>query len=188
MHRNFSIFFRVRIVLFLPLSFILFSGFRDAIKSSQSQKIVPAIKPSIAVMPFVNMSADKNQEYFSDGIAEEILNALTKIEALRFAARSSSFIFKGRNKDIHTIGERLNVDYVLEGSVRKDGNMVRITAQLIKVEDGFHLWSGSYDRELKSVFVIQDEISRAIVNVLKVKLAGGGRTPLVEASTTNMEA
>jgi len=134
------------------------------------------------------MSTDKSQEYFSDGIAEEILNALAKIEGLRVAARTSSFTFKGRNKDIPTIGERLNVDYVLEGSVRKDGAMIRISVQLIKVEDGFHLWSNSYDREFKNVFVIQDEISRAIVSALKVKLVGAGHSPLVEAPTKDMEA
>ena len=188
MHRTLSVFFRVRIVLFLLLSFILFSGFRDVGKSSQSQKIVPSIKPSIAVLPFLDLSPDKDQEYFSDGMAEEILNALNKVEGLRVAARTSSFTFKGRNKDIPTIGERLNVDYVLEGSVRKAGNTIRITAQLINVDDGFHLWSEKYDRELKSVFAIQDEISQAITKALQVEIMGEAGASLVKPSTTNIEA
>src|SRR5882762_3559955 len=101
--------------------------------------------PSIAVLPFVNMSSDKEQEYFSDGLAEELLNDLAKIQGLRVAARTSSFQFKGRSEDLRTVGEKLNVATILEGSVRKEGNRVRITAQLIKVGDGFHLWSETYD-------------------------------------------
>ena len=184
----FLISLRVRIVFFLLLGFILFSGFRAVTNSTQNQTKGSTEIPSIAVLPFVNMSTDKSQDYFSDGMAEEILNALAKIEGLRVAARTSSFTFKERNKDIPTIGERLNVDYVFEGSVRKDSTMVRISVQLIKVEDGFHLWSNSYDREFKSVFVIQDEISRAIVSALKVELVGAERSSLVEAPTANMDA
>ena len=187
-HRNFSVLFTVKVIFILLLGFFLFSGFRNITDSSKSARASQMVNPSIAVLPFVNMSGDKNQEYFSDGIAEEILNVLTKVDGLRVSARTSSFLFKDRNRDIPTIGERLNVDYVLEGSVRKDGNMVRITAQLVKVNDGFQYWADSYDRELKSVFAIQDEISRAIVNALKVKLVGGESAPLVEISTPNMEA
>ena len=187
-HRHPSVIFRVTFVLFLLLSFILFSGFRNVLKSPQSQKIDPSIKPSIAVLPFLDLSPEKDQEYFSDGIAEEILNTLTKVEGLRVAARTSSFAFKGRNKDILTIGERLNVLYVLEGSVRKAGNAIRITAQLINVADGFQLWSEKYDRELKSVFAIQDEISQAIATALQIEIIGEVGDHPVKPSTTNIEA
>jgi TolB-like protein len=127
---------------------------------------------SIAVLPFVNMSDDESNEYFSDGISEEILNALAKVEDLKVAGRTSSFAFKDRNEDLRTIGEALGVSHVLEGSVRKAGTKVRITAQLIKAVDGFHLWSDTFDRELTDVFAIQDEIAQAIFDQLKVHLTG----------------
>jgi TolB-like protein/lipopolysaccharide biosynthesis regulator YciM len=127
---------------------------------------------SIAVLPFVNMSSDPEQEYFSDGISEEILNALARIEDLKVAGRTSSFAFKGQNQDLKTIGEALRVAHILEGSVRKAGNQLRITAQLIKVDDGYHMWSDTYDREMTDVFAIQDEISNAILVQLKAKLLG----------------
>jgi len=127
---------------------------------------------SIAVLPFVNMSSDPEQEYFSDGITEELLNLLAKIPELRVAARTSSFSFKGQNVEVPVIAERLGVAHVLEGSVRKSGNQVRITAQLIQAEDGFHLWSETYDRQLDNIFAIQDEISAAVVDALKVTLLG----------------
>ncbi|MCK4561253.1 MAG: protein kinase [Calditrichia bacterium] len=113
---------------------------------------------SIIVMPFVNMSADPEQEYFCDGMAEEIINALTHIESLRVIARTSAFTFKGKNYDVGEIGKKLKVDYLLEGSVRKAGKRIRITTQLINVEDGYHLWSERYDRDLEDVFAIQDGI------------------------------
>ena len=125
---------------------------------------------SIAVLPFVDMSAEGDQEYFSDGISEELLNVLAKIPDLRVAARTSSFQFKGRNLDIAAVAQQLGVDHVLEGSVRKANNRVRITAQLIKAETGFHLWSENYDRELTDIFGIQDEISAAIVAALTTTL------------------
>lgn len=141
---------------------------------------------SIAVLPFVNMSNDPEQEYFSDGISEELLNALAKIRDLRVAARTSSFAFKGKNQDITAIGEQLKVATVLEGSVRKSGQRLRITAQLINVEDGYHLWSDTYDRDLTDIFAIQDEISNAIVNALKVHL---GQAEAVNTSKpVNLEA
>ena len=127
---------------------------------------------SIAVLPFVNMSDDAGNEYFSDGISEEILNALAKVEGLKVAGRTSSFTFKDRNEDLRTIGEALGVSHILEGSVRKAGIKVRITAQLVKADDGFHLWSDTYDRELTDVFAIQDEIAQAIFDQLKVHLTG----------------
>ena len=126
---------------------------------------------SIAVLAFENMSGDPEQEYFSDGISEELLNLLAQIPGLRVPARTSSFQFKGKNVDVGEIAAALNVSHVLEGSVRKSGNKLRITAQLIKADDGFHVWSRSFDRELDDVFAVQEEIAAAISDVLKVKLA-----------------
>jgi len=127
---------------------------------------------SIAVLPFTDMSPNRDQDYFSDGITEEILNGLAKLRTMKVAGRTSSFAFKGRNEDLREIGSALGVQHVLEGSVRKDGDQLRITAQLIKVSDGFHLWSETYDRELQDVFAVQDEISAAIVKALRGNLLG----------------
>ena len=126
---------------------------------------------SIAVLPFVDLSQAKDQEYFCDGISEEILDALAKVEGLRVVARTSSFLFKGKNADVSEIARKLNVRNVLEGSLRREGSRIRISAQLIDTRDGFHLWSETYERELQDVFAMQDEITRAIVNALKIKLA-----------------
>jgi TolB-like protein/Tfp pilus assembly protein PilF len=126
--------------------------------------------PSIAVLPLVNMSSDKEQDYFSDGLSEELLNLLAQVPGLQVAARTSAFSFKGRNVKISEIGRELGVSTVLEGSVRKSGEMVRITTQLINAADGFHLWSETYDRKLTEVFAVQDEIARAVVTALKLKL------------------
>jgi adenylate cyclase len=134
---------------------------------------------SIAVLPFVNMSDDGANEYFSDGLSEELLNLLAKIPELKVAARTSSFQFKGRTGDIDTIASQLKVAHILEGSVRKSGNQVRITAQLIKADDGYHLWSETYDRTLENIFVVQDEIATAVVDALKVTLLGEA-TPVVK--------
>jgi adenylate cyclase len=125
---------------------------------------------SIAVLAFENMSNDPSQEYFSDGISEEILNALAKVDGLKVAGRTSAFSFKGSNEDIPSIGKKLDVNMILEGSVRKAGEKVRITAQLINVEDGFHIWSETYDRELEDIFAIQDEIANNIMEKLKVEV------------------
>ncbi len=133
-----------------------------AVRASQPDAAKAIDAKSIAVLAFVNMSADKNNEYFSDGVAEEILNALTKIDDLKVAGRTSSFYFKGRNETINTIGSTLGVAHVLEGSVRKQGDKVRITAQLIRAKDGFHLWSETYDGDLKDVFALQEKIAQAI--------------------------
>ena len=132
----------------------------------------PSANPSVAVLPFVNMSSDPEQEYFSDGISEEILNVLTRIPNLKVAARTSSFQFKGKNLDIADIGRQLQVNHLLEGSVRKSGNTLRITAQLIETDTGFHLWSESYDRNPEDVFAIQDEIAAAIAVELRALLSG----------------
>ena len=133
----------------------------------------PTDAQSIAVLPFVNMSSDPEQEYFSDGISEELLNQLSKIKDLHVAGRTSSFYFKGRNENLREIGEKLAVAHVLEGSVRKSGNRVRVTAQLIKAADGYHLWSESYDRELDDIFAIQDEIAHAVTDALSITLGVG---------------
>jgi TolB-like protein/lipopolysaccharide biosynthesis regulator YciM len=143
---------------------------------------------SIAVLPFVNMSDDASNEYFSDGLSEELLNVLAQVDGLRVAARTSSFHFKGQNEDLRSVGDKLGVEHVLEGSVRKSGNRIRVTAQLIKVDDGFHLWSDTYDHEMDDVFRIQDEISLAVVDALKVNLLGADRERLTKRATTNVEA
>jgi serine/threonine protein kinase len=145
-------------------------------------------RSSIAVLPFVNMSADPEQEYFCDGMAEEIINALTHVESLLVIARTSAFSFKGKNINISEIGKELNVEYVLEGSVRKAGNRLRITAQLIQVDGGHHLWSERYDRELDDVFAIQDNISLAIVDNLKVKLLQKEKASMLKRHTEDQEA
>jgi adenylate cyclase len=147
-----------------------------------------ATTKSIAVLPFVNMSADPENEYFTDGIAEEIINALTKIQALRVASRTSSFAFKGKNQDIRKVGEQLNVTTVLEGSVRKAGTKLRVTAQLVNVTDGYHLWSERYDRELQDVFAIQDEIAGNIVRALRVVLSDAEKRAIEKAPTANVQA
>lgn len=128
---------------------------------------------SVAVLPFANMSAEADNEYFADGIAEEIINALTKVQSLRVASRTSSFAFKGKNEDIGEIGRKLKVSTVLEGSVRKVGTKLRITAQLINVADGYHLWAEQYDREMEDIFAIQADIAQAIVKSLRVILSEG---------------
>jgi TolB-like protein/Tfp pilus assembly protein PilF len=148
------------------------------------QAAAEATDASIAVMPFVNMSSDPEQEYFSDGLAEELLNLLARIPELRVAARTSSFAFKGEKVDIPTVAERLNVANVLEGSVRKAGNRVRITAQLIRGSDGYHLWSETYDRNLDDIFATQDEIAESVVKSLKLTLLGA--TP--QAHVVNADA
>jgi serine/threonine protein kinase/Tfp pilus assembly protein PilF len=144
--------------------------------------------PSIAVLPFVNMSADPENEYFSDGMAEDIINALSKIKDFRVAARTSTFSFKGERIDVREIGRKLKVESILEGSVRKAGNRLRITAQLIKVQDGYHLWSEQYDRVVTDVFDIQDEITLAIVNALKIELHVAENQAVTKRYTDNVEA
>jgi serine/threonine protein kinase/Tfp pilus assembly protein PilF len=160
-------------------------------KELDSLSIIPSSKKpqtSIAVLPFVNLSADPEQEYFCDGMAEEIINALTQVEGMRVVARTSAFAFKGKHEDIREIGKKLSVNTVMEGSVRKVGGRVRITAQLINVGDGYHLWSERFDRDLSDVFAIQDEISLAIVDKLKVKLLGEEKKKILKRYTQNLEA
>ncbi len=157
---------------------------RDALKGKTKQP-----RNRLAVLPFVNMSADPENEYFSDGITEELLNALTKVDGLQITSRTSAFAFRGTNTDIRDIGIQLNVDKILEGSVRKAGNRVRITAQLICAADGYHIWSENYDRNLTDIFEVQDEISSIIANKLREHLtAKEHEDKLVKAPTHNLEA
>jgi len=185
------------IIIFLTLAVGLLLADRFMQSENTAQPAVPEIEiassdasderiKSIAVLPFVNMSSDPEQEYFSDGLSEELLNRLAKNDQLKVAARTSSFQFKGQNLDISNIGKQLNVAYVLEGSVRKSGNRLRITAQLIEVESGFHLWSETYEREIDDIFAIQDDISAAITKALEAELG----TSTIEASqlTDNLDA
>lgn len=148
----------------------------------------PQAIPSIAVLPFADMSAEKDQEYFCDGMADELINALSHIRELHVVARTSAFAFKGTPMDIRAIGKKLNVQAVLEGSIRKAGNTLRITAQLISVADGYHLWSERYDRDMTEIFAIQDEISAAIVDNLKVQLLAGERAALQRRATSDPDA
>ncbi len=143
---------------------------------------------SIAVLPFVDMSRDKEEEYFCDGLAEELINALTKLEDLRVVARTSAFSFKDKGLDVSEIGRKLKVKTVLEGSLRKAGNRLRITAQLISVADGYHLWSERYDREMEDIFDIQDDITLKIVDALRIRLVGDQNQALPKRGTENLEA
>ena len=149
-------------------------------------KNISAVDKSIAVLPFVDMSAAKDQEYFSDGLSEELLNLLAKIPELKVIGRTSSFSFKGKNEDLRSIAEKLGVAHILEGSVRKDGNKIRVTTQLIRAADGSHLWSETYDRDLEDIFKLQDDIAGAVVQELKLKLF---EVPSVKISGTgNIDA
>src|SRR6266516_1124218 len=153
----------------------------EANRSSETQK-------SIAVLPFLSMSSDPENEYLSDGLTEDLIMAFSQLTGLRVPARTSSFAFKGKHEDVRRIGQQLNVTKVLEGSVRKVGERLRITAQLINVADGDHLWSQTFDREMQEVFAIQDEITRAIVQALEMQLIGAGDQPLVKHGTYNTDA
>jgi serine/threonine protein kinase/Tfp pilus assembly protein PilF len=149
---------------------------------------LPTGEASVAVLPFVNLSGDPENEYLSDGITEELINALVKVPGLRVAARTSSFAFKGKDQDVRAIGDRLRVRTLLEGSVRKAGNRVRVTAQLVNVADGYHLWSESYDRNLDDVFALQDELARTLVQTLRPQLMDGGQVSLVNWGTEQVPA
>jgi serine/threonine protein kinase/tetratricopeptide (TPR) repeat protein len=156
----------------------------------QPTTVVPqpaASAKSIAVLPFADMSSGRDQEYFCEGMADEIINALTKIQALQVASRTSAFAFKGKNEDIGEIGRKLKVATVLEGSVRKAGNKLRVTAQLVNVADGYHLWSERYDREMEDVFAIQDEIAQSIVKALRVVLSEEEKRAIEIAPMANIE-
>jgi serine/threonine protein kinase/Tfp pilus assembly protein PilF len=157
------------------------------VKQALKQAAIASVSnpPSIAVLPFSNLSGDKENEYFSDGLAEDILNALVKVPGLLVTARTSTLAFVGKGQDVRSIAQGLNVEYILEGGVRRLGSRLRVTAQLIKASDGYHLWSERYDREMTDVFAIQDEISQAIVETLKLKLSG---QQLLKRPTADLEA
>ncbi len=146
----------------------------------------PQVQKGIAVLPFTNMSADPENEYFSDGMTEEIINALAKVPGLQVASRSSCFAFKGKEVDVRQVGDKLGVNSVLEGSIRKVGSRIRMTAQLVSVDNGYHLWSETYDRQLEDVFAIQDELSRSIVDALKLRLSS--ETDKLVVPAKNLEA
>jgi TolB-like protein/Tfp pilus assembly protein PilF len=174
--------FAIIAILLLAIGLLLVDRYTGQPATDAEQ----ASNKSIAVLPFVNISSDKEQEYFSDGITEEILNSLAAVKELKVAGRTSSFAFKGENQDLRRIGDLLGVEHILEGSVRKSGTTVRITAQLIQVDDGFHLWSETYDRELTDVFAIQDEIASEILQQLKAQLLDE-EIELIEAQRTDPE-
>jgi len=188
-----------------PIALVLAWAFEitpEGVRRTEPARAEPAAAPSsappaiahdverrsIAVLPFANMSDDPENEYFSDGMTEEIINALTQLRDLRVAARTSSFAFKGKAPAIADVGAKLKVATVLEGSVRKAGDRLRITAQLVNVADGYHLWSERYDRELEDVFAIQDDIARAITDKLQVTLVAGEAGRLVRPPTESLEA
>ncbi len=172
------------------ISFLVIIGFIvfQVIAITDKSEEIPILERSIAVLPFEDMSERQDQEYFCDGIAEEIINSLTQLDSLKVIARTSTFAFKNKQEDIREIGKILGVSTVLEGSVQKVGNRLRITAQLINVEDGSHLWSERFERELEDVFIIQDEISEAIVDKLRVKLLGVPGEITIHRQTENIEA
>ncbi len=177
------------IILAIAVGFLLFDKFVLHREHTIIDEPVAAVeaKPSIAVLPFVNMSDDPGNEYFSDGLSEELLNLLANIPQLHVAGRTSSFKFKGTNEDLRIIGEALGVNHVLEGSVRKSGDRLRITAQLVETRNGFHLWSENYDRTLTDIFAIQDEIAGHVVESLKVRLLGA-EVAVADRGTSSVEA
>ncbi|GAB5410301.1 MAG: hypothetical protein BalsKO_26660 [Balneolaceae bacterium] len=174
-------------VIFLLVERVFFA---EAAFIENQSELADIETTSIAVLPFVNMSGDEENEYFSDGLSEELLNALAKVEDMKVAGRTSSFKFKGQNEDLKIVGDQLGVNHILEGSVRKAGGRVRITAQLIKVDDGFHMWSETFDRELSAtnVFEIQEEISRKVLSELKVRLLPEEDQALDNIPTQDIEA
>lgn len=160
----------------------------DAATAAEEPARTRIAEQSIAVLPFADLSPEGDNEYFSDGLTEELLNALVKVRALKVAGRTSSFAYKGRDTDLRVIGEELGVAHLLEGSVRKSESRLRITAQLVKAEDGYHVWSESYDRELTDVFAIQSDIARHVVEALQVTLLGEDAVRMEAGGTTNIEA
>jgi len=176
-------------VVVIGIGYAFFSRYQVKLELvPETIKIETEEVKSIAVLPFKNISADEEQEYFCDGMSEEIINALTNVKGLNVTARTSAFKFKGKDMDIPEIGNQLNVQAVLEGSVRKSGKSLRITTQLINVKDGFHLWSEQYDREMKDIFEIQSDVAQKVVLALKAKLSTSEKDRLEEKPTNNLEA
>jgi TolB-like protein/class 3 adenylate cyclase/Tfp pilus assembly protein PilF len=169
----------ISFMLLAITAFIIYKKFFEKINDT-------GIDKSIAVLPFVDMSAGKDQEYFSDGLSEELLNLLSKTSELKVIGRTSSFSFKGKNEDLRSIAQKLGVAHILEGSVRKDGNKIRVTAQLIRATDGSHLWSETYDRDMEGIFKLQDEIAGAVVKQLKLKLLKSRSNPASSSTDTEV--
>ena len=169
----------------VALGYFFFNGINKSGKNISGSNGAVTTEKSIAVLPFVNMSSDKDQEYFSDGLSEELLNLLSRISGLKVIGRTSSFSFKDKNEDLRVIGEKLGVANILEGSVQKENNRIRVTAQLIRAADGSQLWSERYERDLEGIFKLQDEIAGAVVKQLKLKLLV--TTSNQASSTTNTE-
>ena len=176
------------VVIAAALSATLFLLGRYTAGNKTSASPAAISNKSIAVLPFVNMSADKGDEYLSDGVSEELIAALSKITGLQVKARTSSFAFKGKNEDIQKIGELLHVSHLLEGSVARAGNKLRITAQLIQASDGNHLWSDTYDREMQDIFAVRSEVAQQVAATLKIRLLGEEKKRLDQKPTENIEA
>src|SRR6516164_1453521 len=178
-----------KLVLSPVLAVVVAAAIGRELRVTRTDRTVPSSNDtSIAVLPFADMSPGKDQEYFSDGLAEQLIHELAKKPGLKVVGRSSSFQFKGKNEDLRSVGRKLGVANVLEGSVRRDGNHLRITAELIKANDGFQLWSQTYDREIKDIFAVQDEIARSVVDALQSKLLKGDATLADSSHVTNSEA
>jgi adenylate cyclase len=184
--RKFATF--VIIVATFAAGLLAYQFLRPRNTSPRQGEAATASSKSIAVLPFVNMSADKNDEYLSDGVSEELITALSKITGLQVKARTSSFAFKGKNEDIQKIGELLHVSNLLEGSVAKAGNKLRITAQLIQASDGNHLWSDTYDRDMQDIFAVRSEVAQQVAETLKVRLLGEDKRKIDKKPTENLEA
>src|ERR1043166_7207048 len=184
--RKFAAF--IATVAIIAAGLLAYQFLRPKTTAPRQSEAAPAPQKSIAVLPFVNMSADKNDEYLSDGVSEELITALSKITGLQVKARTSSFAFKGKNEDIQKIGEQLHVSHLLEGSVAKAGNKLRITAQLIKISDGNHLWSDSYDRDMQDIFAVRSEVAQQVAAILQIRLLGEDKQRLDQKPTENLEA
>ena len=179
----------LKLAIFAALVLLLAAPIGLHFWRSRNQKIsTPVNNPSIAVLPFVDLSPGRDQEYFSDGLAEELINDLAQVRGLKVVARSSSFQFKGKNEDLRTVGSKLGVANILEGSIRREGDRVRITAELTKVDDGFELWSETYDRKIGDILDVEDEIGRAATSALQVKLLTSGAAVSARTQGTNPEA
>jgi len=172
-----------KLVLTPVLAVVVVIAISRQLRVARTERPVPSSNDtSIAVLPFADMSPGKDQEYFSDGLAEQLIHELAKVSGLKVVGRSSAFQFQDKNEDLRDVGRKLGVANVLEGSVRREGNHVRITAELIKADDGFQLWSQTYDREIKDIFAVQDEIARSTTQVLRLKLLGGSGQPIPSSS------
>ena len=172
-----------KLVLTPVLAVVVVTAIGRQLRVARTERPVPSSNDtSIAVLPFADMSPGKDQEYFSDGLAEQLIHELAKVSGLKVVGRSSAFQFQDKNEDLRDVGRKLGVANVLEGSVRREGNHVRITAELIKADDGFQLWSQTYDREIKDIFAVQDEIARSTTQVLRLKLLGGNGQPIPSSS------